>query len=152
MTIPLIADTIITMKYKKHPELLLRNYIALPFVFSMIIPLVVLDIFLEIYHNIAFRLYKIPLIKRSDYIRIDRHKLKYLNALDKFSCTYCGYANGLVLYASIIAGETEKYWCGIKHKDNSDDAVFTKDPYHKNFLEYGDEEAYIKISKSKKVN
>jgi len=138
------------MNYKKHPELILRNYLALPFIVSMAIPFVILDIFLEIYHNAAFRLYKIPLIKRSDYVKVDRHKLKYLNALDKFSCTYCGYANGLMLYASTIAGETEKYWCGIKHKNNSEDAVFAENSYHKNFLEYGDEDAYTKISKTKK--
>ncbi len=134
------------MRYKKHPELLLRNFLSIPFIFSMIIPIVILDIFLEIYHNIAFRLYKIPLIKRRNYIKIDRHKLKYLSLLDKFGCTYCGYVNELLMYASAVSRETEKYWCGIKHKEDKDNNTFHIPLYHKDFLEYGDEESYKNIN------
>jgi hypothetical protein len=52
---------------------------------------------------------------------------------------YCGYANGLLHYASAIAGETEKYFCGIKHQS---DPNFIEPPHHKNFVKYGDEEAF----------
>ena len=56
---------------------------------------------------------------------------------------YCGYINGLYTYAVQIAGETEKYWCGIKHqKDGSD---FVEPKHHSEFLEYGDERAYKAI-------
>ncbi len=138
------------MNYKKHPELILRNYIAAPFILSMIIPIIILDIFLEVYHNVAFRLYKLPLVKRSAHIRIDRQKLKYLSLLDKFSCTYCGYANGLLKYAVTIAGETENYWCGIKHDKKASNNIFIEPTYHENFLEYGDKDAYLNITKTKK--
>jgi len=135
------------MNYKKHPELYTRNWIAIPFIFSMIIPLVILDIFLEVYHQIAFRLYNLKLLKRSDHIRIDRQKLKYLNLLEKFGCTYCGYANGLLEYARTIAGETEKYWCGIKHGKVSGGDTFIEPSYQKDFLEYGDIKGYEEITK-----
>ena len=105
----------------------------------MILPLLTFDVCLEIYHQICFRLYRIELVKRSEYIKIDRHKLKYLNWFDKINCAYCGYANGLMHYASIIAGETEKYWCGIKHQK---DPNFIQPKHHSNFLTYGDEKAY----------
>jgi hypothetical protein len=49
---------------------------------------------------------------------------------------YCSYANGLLQYAVAIASETEKYWCGIKHKETPG---FHAPPHHKNFAKYGDE-------------
>jgi hypothetical protein len=115
----------------------------MPVIYSMIFPLVIFDFCLEIYHQICFRLYKIPIIKRSSYIRIDRHKLQYLTRWEKLNCAYCGYANGLMHYASVIAGETEKYWCGIKHQK---DPNFIPPEHHKDFLEYGDEESYNKLN------
>ena len=133
------------MENKKYPDRWLRHLISDPFIYMMIIPLIILDIFMTIYHEICFRLYRIPLIKRSEYIKIDRHKLKYLNWLDKIGCVYCGYANGLVHYALVIAGETEKYWCGIKHQKNDN---FKEPPHHQDFSEYGDEKSF----KSKYTN
>jgi len=84
------------------------------------------------------------LIKRNKYIKIDRHKLKYLNWFEKLNCIYCGYANGFLHYASVIAAETEKYWCGIKH---SKDKNFIPPNHHKDFLEYGDGEAFRRLKK-----
>lgn len=113
----------------------------MPFIYIIIIPIIVLDLFLSIYHSVCFRLYKLPLIRRSDYIKIDRHKLKYLIWYEKIYCAYCGYANGLAHYFSVIAAETEKYWCGIKHEKDLD---FIPPEHHQDFMEYGDEKAYRK--------
>ena len=101
--------------------------------------MVIFDISLEIYHQVCFRLYSIPLISRSAYIRIDRYRLGYLTWEEKLDCLYCGYANGLVHYASVIAAETEKYWCGIKHRK---EAGFHPPAHHRYFLSYGDEAAF----------
>jgi len=127
------------MEYKRHPENVLNDIISVIFIYPMIVPLVVFDFFLEIYHNACFRLYGIPLIERSKYVRVDRHKLSYLNPLEKVNCAYCGYANGLLNYAVKIAGETEVYWCGIKHQANNG---FVEPAHQKNFIKYGDEVAY----------
>ena len=105
----------------------------------MAIPLVCIDAAAEVYHNICFRLYGIPLIKRSKYIKIDRHRLEYLNRIDKINCAYCGYANGLVNYLQAIAAETEKYWCAIKHKKDNN---FVEPKHHQSFLEYGDKAGF----------
>jgi len=130
------------MEYKKHPERVWRHYLSAPFIYAMIIPIVILDLFLNVYHAVCFRLYKLPLIQRSSYIKIDRQKLKYLTWYEKFNCAYCGYANGLAHYFTVIAAETEKYWCGIKH---AKDPRFIPPEHHKDFLEYGDEKAYKKL-------
>ncbi|MCK5320351.1 hypothetical protein KAJ61_03105 [Candidatus Parcubacteria bacterium] len=129
------------MEYKKHKNRDWIHLMSVPIIYGMSIPLVFFDITLEIYHNICFRLYGISLVKRSKYIKIDRHKLRYLNWIDKINCAYCGYANGLVNYARTIAAETEKYWCGIKHKNDNN---FIEPKHHKDFLDYGDEEGLKK--------
>lgn len=108
----------------------------------MIFPTVILDAFVEFYQQTCFRLYDIPLNKRESYIRIDRQKLKYLNNRQKFNCMYCGYVNGVFHYVSKIAADTEKYWCGIKHKE---DKTFHAPPHHTTFITYDDEEAFNEI-------
>lgn len=130
------------MKSKQHKNRLIHQIIVMPVIYSLIIPVFVLDIWVEIYHRVCFWAYEIPYVKRSSYIKIDRHKLSYLDPVEKLNCVYCGYVNGLFHYISVIAGETEKYWCGIKHKHNSN---FNEPAHHKNFLEYGDEVAYRKL-------
>lgn len=112
----------------------LRRLISVPFIYMMIVPLFALDFFLEIYHQIAFRLYAIPTVDRNEYIFLDRNKLSKLTPIQKLNCTYCGYANGLLAYGVKIAGETEKYWCAIKHEGD----VSNVQPQQKEFLERAD--------------
>ena len=119
----------------------IKHILSLPFIYSMIIPAIILDVFITLYHSVSFRLYNLPLIKRSSYIRIDRQKLQYLNAIERIHCMYCGYVNGLFHYATVIAAETEKYWCGIQHKKGNG---FIPPAHHKDFLPYGDKKAFEK--------
>lgn len=126
-------------KRNSSPGQIFKDWLSFPFIYGMIVPLVFLDICLEIYHNIAFRLYGIELIKRRDYVKVDRHKLRYLHWWEKMNCAYCGYANGLLHYASTIAGRTEKHFCGIKHKKNTS---FQEPQHHKDFLPYDSKEAF----------
>ena len=128
------------MEFKKYVKTrLLRHIISIPFIWMMIIPCIITDIMIEIYHRICFPLYGLPYVKRSKYIRIDRHKLKYLSLVQKINCMYCGYANGLLHYASTIAGVTEYYWCGIMHQKKNG---FLPPEHHKGFLPYNDKKAY----------
>ena len=94
---------------------MLKHFFVMPIITSVLIPMVIMDIWMEIYHRICFPLCGIKYVKRSNYILIDRHKLKYLNIFEKIYCVYCGYGNGVVRYWSEIAAETEYYWCGIQH-------------------------------------
>jgi len=119
----------------------LRKFLSAPFTLMMLGPLVALDVTLEIYHQITFRLLGIPRVPRWDYIRVDRHRLSYLTLAQKVFCAYCGYANGLLPYAAKIAAETEKYWCAIMHKTAEGD-TFIVPAHHKDFLEYDDREGY----------
>ena len=91
-----------------------RHFLSMPFIYGMIFPGMFLDICLFIYQQTAFRLYRIPLVKRSDYILFDRKHLSYLNLIQKINCLYCSYMNWLFSYAVEVWGRTEKYWCPIK--------------------------------------
>lgn len=117
-----------------------RLALSVPFIYWLIVPIILLDISIEIYHQICFRLYKIPLIKRKEYVKIDRHKLNYLDPIEKLNCMYCGYANGLFGYTVKIGGETERFWCGIKHKKDSN---FNEPKHHEDFVEHGDKEEFL---------
>ncbi len=115
----------------------------------MIVPMVFFDLCAAIYKEVCFRLYDIPLPKRSEYIRIDRHKLSYLNWFQKLNCAYCGYANGLVAYGVKLAGDTERYWCGIQHEKEFEQSAkrFYAQEHHKDFLKYEDEDGYKDAAK-----
>lgn len=132
------------MRFRFYNDRTIQHFFSLPFIYSMIVPSVILDIFLTVYHAICFRVYGISLIPRSRYIRIDRQKLSYLNPVEKLHCMYCGYVNGLYHYAMVIAGETEKYWCGIKHKEGGD---FVPPPHQRDFLPYDNKKALCEFVK-----
>ena len=122
------------MEFKKYPSRTLNRWLSVPFIYTVIFPVIILDIFMELYHRICFPLYDLKYVTRGDYIVIDRYKLSYLDFFDKMNCLYCGYANGVLAYASKIAEDSEKYWCGIQHSRE------TKQTHQKDFAKYGDEE------------
>jgi len=114
------------------------HLLTAPLIYAMVIPAIIFDVLLFIYQQIAFRIFKFEFIKRSDYMHFDHHYLGYLNAIEKLNCLYCSYFNGLMLYASAIAGRTELYFCPIKHAKK----VIAQHKYYDEFLSYGDEEDY----------
>ena len=116
----------------------LRNLLSAPIIYSLIVPLAVLDLWLSVYQWICFPIYGIAIVRRDRYFVFDRRHLAYLNGVEKANCTFCSYANGLIAYVREIAGRTEQYWCPIRH------ARKTTGPhghYHL-FFEYGDGERY----------
>jgi len=64
--------------------------LSAPLIYSMIVPIVLLDGWITVYQAICFRIYGVELVRRSTYIVIDRHHLGYLNAIEKVNCVYCG--------------------------------------------------------------
>lgn len=115
----------------------IRNILSAPFIFALIIPFALLDLFLCVYHAVCFRLYRLPPVPRADYVVIDRHHLHYLNILQKLNCVYCGYVNGVIAWARELASVTEQYWCPIKHARK----VRGSHTRYAQFIDYGDAEA-----------
>jgi len=120
-----------------------RNLLSIPFIYSLSIAFVLLDICLSIYQSLCFRLYQIPRVKRSDYFLFDRHHLKYLNFIQRFNCFYCSYISGLIAFAREILARSEQYWCPIKH------ARKIRHPHSRyiSFSAYGDGENFADEAK-----
>lgn len=120
--------------------------LTIPFIWAMIIPAIITDIFVTIYQAVCFPIYKIPKVKRSDYIIIDRYNLFYLDKVERINCLYCEYFNGLLAYVREIAGRTEQFWCPIKHSRPLKD---THSRYYK-FFDFGDYKMYRKELKRRR--
>jgi len=116
----------------------IRNLLSVPFIWACLFPALFMDLVLSVFQAVCFTLYRIPKVKRSEYIIIDRHSLAYLNYIEKLNCVYCGYFTGLVAYVQEISSRTEQYWCPIKHARR----VGNIHSRYKKFMEYGDAEKY----------
>jgi hypothetical protein len=109
-----------------------------PVIYSVLPVFLLLDLSVTAYQWICFPVYGIPHVRRARHIVLDRHKLTYLNGIEKVNCVYCGYANGVIAYTREIASRTEQYWCPIKH------ARRFPSPHvrYRRFFAYGDARAY----------
>lgn len=118
----------------------LRHVVSIPFIFGMVLPMLLLDVAISVYQWVCFPLYRIQIVRRRDCWVFDRTHLAYLNLVEKINCAYCSYGNGLAAYFTEIAGRTEQYWCPIKHASR----VVHAHPHYNRFLDYGDAESYKK--------
>ena len=109
-----------------------------PFIYAVFIPFVLLDAAVTLYQSVCFPVYRIPKVKRRDYIVFDRSDLPYLNLIEKINCAYCSYGNGVAAYVREVAARTEQYWCPIKHARR---VIASHDRYPQ-FFEFGDAESY----------
>jgi hypothetical protein len=109
-----------------------------PVIYSLIIPIVLVDLWVMAYQAICFPAYKIPKVRRRDYLIFDRHHLAYLNTLEKINCAYCSYCNGAIAFIREVASRTEVFWCPIKHARR----VLGPHPYYQGFADFGDAEGF----------
>ena len=116
------------------------NLLMAPVIYSLIVPIAILDLWITVYQRICFPIFGIALVRRAGYIVFDRQHLAYLNSIEKVNCLYCGYANGVLAYVREIAGRTEQYWCPIRHAKK----LRAPHTHYREFVDYGDAEGYHK--------
>jgi len=109
-----------------------------PVIYSLIVPILLVDLWVMAYQAICFPVYKIPKVRRRDYLIFDRHHLAYLNIIEKINCGYCSYANGAIAFIREVASRTEVYWCPIKHARR----VLGPHPHYRGFADFGDAEGF----------
>ena len=109
-----------------------------PVIYAGWIPFLLMDLFVTLYQYICFPIYRIPRVKRSDYVVLDRGELPYLNLVEKFNCFYCSYGTGVAAYVREVAARTEQYWCPIKHARR----IRGAHGRYPQFFDYGDAEAF----------
>jgi len=115
--------------------------LTIPFIWGMMIPALLADISVSIYQYICFPIYKIPKVKRKDYVIMDRYNLFYLDKVEKINCWYCEYFNGVIAYVREVGARTEQFWCPIKHSK----ALKDKHSRYDNFFDYGDYKKYREL-------
>lgn len=130
----LLKTSLVTF-LKRSP---LASLIVAPAVYGLIIPIALLDLGVWIFQLVCFTAWGMERVKRSDHVIVDRHRLSYLNGIEKLNCWYCGYANGVIALAREVASRSEQYWCPIKHALR----VRARHPRYRNFVEYGDAEGF----------
>lgn len=109
-----------------------------PLIYAGWLPFALMDLFVTLYQWVCFPVYRIPRVRRRDYVVFDRADLPYLNLIEKFNCLYCSYANGVAAYAREVSARTEQYWCPIKHARH----VRAAHERYPRFFDHGDAEAY----------
>ena len=92
------------------------NLITGPVIYSMIFPIVLLDICISFYQWSCFPIYGIQKFSRGDFIIFDRQELRHLDWISKLHCTYCAYGVGVLAFVSQVIDATEAYFCPIKHR------------------------------------
>ena len=112
--------------------------LSAPVIYAGWIPFLLMDLFVSVYQAICFPIYRIPKVRRADYIVFDRADLPYLNLIEKFNCFYCSYGNGVAAYTREVAARTEQYWCPIKHARR----IHAAHERYPRFFDYGDAESF----------
>ena len=93
----------------------IASLLSAPVIYSLVLPFALLDVWVMLYQAICFRAWDLRVVRRGDYFVIDRHRLPYLNGIEKIHCLFCSYATGVLAYVREVASRTEQYWCPIKH-------------------------------------
>lgn len=124
------------LKYMLSADI--KSVLSAPLIYAVFLPMLVFDLFVWTYQWVCFPLYGLARVKRADYFVFDRVHLGYLNLIEKINCAYCSYGNGLIAYAREVVGQTEQYWCPIKHARK----VLHAHPYYMGFVDFGDAQAY----------
>lgn len=112
--------------------------LSAPVIYSLVIPIALVDLWVMAYQAVCFPIYKIPKVRRRDYLVFDHHHLAYLNIIEKINCAYCSYTNGAIAFAREVAARTEVYWCPIKHARR----VLGPHPHYQGFADFGDADAF----------
>jgi hypothetical protein len=112
--------------------------LSAPVIYSLIVPVALIDLWVMAYQAICFPICKIPRVRRRDYLVFDRHHLAYLNIIEKINCAYCSYCNGAIAFIREVASRTEVYWCPIKHARR----VLGPHPHYQGFADFGDAEGF----------
>jgi hypothetical protein len=112
--------------------------LSAPVIYSLVIPIALVDLWVMAYQAICFPIYKIPKVRRREHLVFDRHHLAYLNVIEKINCAYCSYANGVIAFVREVAARSEVYWCPIKHARR----LLGPHPHYQGFADFGDAEAF----------
>lgn len=126
---PFLLNFLVPRRDLDVPELsFVRTFAASVAIYSMIVPIAMLDVWTRAYQAVYFSICGLPPVPRASYVIIDRGRLQGLKLGQRINCAYCDYANGVLAWVRAVAGITEAYSCAIKHpsghRHQPDDAFY----------------------------
>ena len=124
-----VVATLIPAEGKKFRVSLLLLPLAIIAIYSMVIPIVILDVWVTFYQFVYFTAMGIPKIKKSEFIVMERWDLSKLTFMQKINCVYCEYANGIFAFAKAVGNQTEIYSCAIRHQHALKDHAYEQQFY-----------------------
>jgi hypothetical protein len=83
---------------------------------SMLFLFLLADVMTWAYQAVYFSIMQIPKIPRHKFIQMNRHKTPGLSIIQRWSCWYCEYVNGVISWMKEVANQTELYSCAIKYE------------------------------------
>ncbi len=86
--------------------------------YSMLVPIVFLDLCIRLYQCVYFTALNIPKVDRRRYVLMERWKLPRLSPLQRINCLYCDYVNGTIAWVKQVVNVTESYSCAIRTPGN----------------------------------
>lgn len=110
-----VLSTLIPAEGKKFSVSLLFLPFALVTIYSMIIPVFILDVWVTFYQWVYFTTMGIPKIQKNTFVVMERWDLSKLTFMQKINCVYCEYVNGILAFAKAVGNQTEVYSCAIRH-------------------------------------
>ena len=102
------------MKPTKKKRSFFRHIIVLPFAVVFLVPLVVFDISLSLFHRIVFGICKMKKVNRKTHFKVDQMKIAQLSKMQRFFAIYILYLRGIMNFGAKIAQECEYYWCQVR--------------------------------------
>jgi hypothetical protein len=148
-----VSEILVRMKHLWNPEeqekigswALIKNagifkIIASLILYAGVFIIALLDLFVLVYQNTCFRVYKIPIVKRSGYFTLDTSRLAGLNFVQIINCVFGSYCSDVIACTREVFSLTEKYWCPIKHAKK---VLGYHDKYDE-FAEFGNAEEFVK--------
>lgn len=99
------------MKAKRRPKRFFVHILVLPFALAMIIPFLLFDFCISLYHRIAFGICGMKRVKRKPNFKIDQQKIALLDRKERFFAVLILYASGVISYSKKIIAESDQYWC-----------------------------------------
>lgn len=103
-----------SMKAKKRPKRFFVHIFVLPLAIAMLVPLLIFDLCLSLYHRLAFAICGMKRVNRKAQFKLDQKKIALLDRKERFFALMIFYANGVLNYAKKILAESEQYWCQPK--------------------------------------
>jgi len=114
--------------------------ITVPILYLGIFVFALFDLFVMVYQYTCFRVYKIPIVQRSENFRFNKKELAELNLIQTINYLGISYTGGVIALARKVFAETERYWCPIKHAKK----MLGYHDLYDEFAEYGNAEEFFK--------